>query len=83
MTVYVYHEYTDDQAYGTQIIKIFADKELGLKHLKNRVETDFRKTWNEIPANLYPDDTFEEDYVSINKGDAYSFYILEPQTIIS
>ena len=83
MTVYVYHEYTDDQAYGTQIIKVFADQELGREYLKNRVEADFGKTWNEIPADLYPDDAFEKDYVSINKGGTYSFYILEPQEIIS
>ena len=83
MTVYVYHEYTDDQAYGTEVIKIFADPELGRQHLKSRVEEDFKKPWNEIPGDLYPEDTLELDYVSIEKGGACSFYILEPQEIIS
>lgn len=83
MTVHVYHEYTDDQAYGTQEIKVFADPELGRQHLKTRVEKDFGKPWNEIEKDLYPEDTLEPDYVSIDKGGACSFYILEPKDIIS
>ena len=83
MPVYVYHEYNDSQAYGTQEIKVFADPEMGRQHLKNRVENHYNKGWNEIERDLYPEDTFTPDYVSIDTGNGCEFFILEKHDIIS
>jgi hypothetical protein len=82
MTVYVYHEYTDDQAYGTQEIKVFADKAEGRYFLRTRVEYVFEQSWDLIQENLNPDDTMNPDYVCIDDGDSCSFFVLEEKKII-
>ena len=79
--VFVYHEYDDSQAYGTQILKVFADAKTGIACLRNHVENHFGKSWNEIATTINDDDTFTETYVSINTGNGCVFFILEYQNI--
>ncbi len=82
--VYVYKAYRDDYAYGEEDIKVFANKDLALEHLKKEVEETFDTTWEEVPAKvgITEDDTFEPDYVSINRGDYTQFFIIEDQEVI-
>ena len=82
-TIYVYHEYNDSQAYGTQELKVFTDPAKGQEYLKSHVERDFKMPWDEIEVTLCSDDTFEPDYVSVDNGNGCCFYILEKQEIIS
>ena len=79
--VFVYHEYDDSQAYGTQILKVFEDAKTGIACLHNRVENHFGKSWNEIATTINDDDTFTETYVSINTGNGCVFFILDYQNI--
>ena len=83
MTIYVYHEYNDSQAYGTQEIKVFANPEMGRQHLKNRVENHYHECWDEIEKTIEYGDTFTPDYVSIDTGNGCEFFILEKHDIIS
>lgn len=75
--VYVYHEYQDDQAYGSQLLRVFHDQEYGRRFLRRRVETVMRCSWDELKAQIQDDDTMESDYVSILTGDACQFFILD------
>lgn len=79
--VFVYHEYEDSQAYGTQILKVFADAKTGKACLHNRVEEYFGKSWSEIAEEISDDDTLTDTYVSINTGNGCVFFMLEYQEI--
>ena len=81
-TVYVYHEYQDDQAYGEQIIRVFRTEAPGLQFLKERVEKVFRADWNTVKENADELDTVEPDDISIGTGNTMKFFILEKQAII-
>lgn len=80
--VYVYHEYTDDQAYGEQFIQVFRDRLAGQAYLKRRVEEVRESAWEAVAANAGPEDTVEPDYVSIKSGDANQFFVLEEQPVV-
>ncbi len=86
MKVCVYKEYNDSQAYGEEFIKVFAEREDALKFLKERVEKyelEGKCTFEEFKRNGHPvyhhnpDDTIEDDYVSIDNGNGVTFYIVE------
>lgn len=75
--VYVYHEYQDDQAYGSQLLQVFGDQKTGRKWLRERVEKVFNMPWDEVAKLVQEDDTFEPDYVSIGNSDNCQFFILD------
>lgn len=80
-TVFIYHEFQDDQAYGTQKITAFRTQADGREHLRKRVETVYGDTWENIVKAVSERDgfdTFEKDYVSISFGDYCQFFVLEP-----
>lgn len=83
--VYVYHEYKDSEAYGTQTIMVFHERNDGLAHLRKCVEEQFGMSLEDLQASVDEDeeslDTVEEDYVSIDDGSGCSFFILEEATI--
>lgn len=75
MKVYVYKEYCDTDAYGEELIRLFEDFGDAKRFLKKQVESYFGTEWENIPID--PDDTFEEDYVSIYDGNGATFWIIE------
>lgn len=84
MKVYVYKEFCDSEAYGEEIIKVYASKEDALKKLRNRVEEYCECPFEDIPTKFDLDDddlTLREDYVSMYVGKGYAFWIVEEKTV--
>ena len=84
---FVYKEYTDSEAYGTELIKVFADRNRAVSYLQYRVKTcfdiDINTPWSEVEAMLHlnDDDIFDEDYVSLDCAKGVSFWIVEDHKI--
>ncbi len=76
MTVYVYKEHCDENAYGAEIIEVFEDRQDALDRLKESVEKAYNCTFEKIADTFGADedDTVEPDYVSINSGDGAVYY---------
>ena len=86
-SVYVYKEYNDDDAYGEEVIKVFAKRTAAVAELKKNVEEHFGMPFDTIPDNpdIFDkmDDSFSEDYVSINSGRGVMFWIVEQKPLIA
>ncbi|AOZ97898.1 hypothetical protein [Butyrivibrio hungatei] len=84
MKVYIYKQFCDGNAYGEEIIDVYANKDDAMKALKEDVESNYDAKWEDIPekVELGEDDTFEKDYVSISNGDNTSFWFIEEKEII-
>ena len=80
-TVFVYHEYRDDMPYETQSIMTFADETKGKEWLRQRVESYFHMTWDNLAANLDEDDILTDDYVNIMSSKGSSYFVLERSII--
>lgn len=80
--VFVYKEYCDRDAYGEELIEVYADKKTAENRLKRSVEGHFRQKWEKIPELFTEDDTFMPDYVSFNDGDAMSFWAVEEHKVL-
>ncbi len=86
MNVFVYKEYNDEDAYGEEIIKVFANRGDALDHLKMKVEEHFGVSFHTIPDNTEIfnklNDSFAEDYVSIDVGNSVIFWVVEEQPVL-
>lgn len=81
--VYVYKEYCDKDAYGEEIIKVYARKEKAKTRLKERVECEYNLSFAEIQKEIAEeDDTVSDTYVSIHNGDGTTFWIVEEKEIL-
>lgn len=83
-TIWIYKEYCDENAYGTEIIELYPSREKAVARLKERVSEGYGMPFESVPATVGLDenDTFREDYVSIDNGDgATSFWIVEEKTV--
>lgn len=85
MKVYLYKEYFDEDAYGEEIVEVYAKKDEAIQRLRERVEEKYGVPFSEIPEalGLAMDDTFQDDYVSIGNGDgAVSFWFVEEKEVM-
>jgi len=86
MTVYIYKEYNDSEAYGEEIVKVFSTQGDAMKTLKKRVEEHYGIPFNEIPSNRdifnKEEDSFSDTYVSITDGSGSCFWVVEEKPII-
>lgn len=79
--VYVYHEYDDEEAYGTQEIVVFAKESDGLRYLRERVKQYTHKSWEQVVQEAEEDDTVTEDYVSLYDGNKSVFFSLDEKIV--
>lgn len=86
MTVYIYKEYNDRQAYGEELIQVFSTQKDATDTLKKSVEEHYGILFKEIPsnANIFnkEEDSFSDTYVSINEGNGVCFWAVEEKPII-
>lgn len=75
-TVYVYHEYNDNEAYGSQLMKVFRKEDNGKAYLAERVKKILGKTLDQLAKEAEEDDTIDDTYVSVNSGKGVDFFIL-------
>lgn len=75
--VYVYHEYNDSEAYGSQLLRVFRNEDDGKACLAERVKRVLGKPLDELAKEVEDDDTVRDDYVSVNGGKGVDFFILE------
>lgn len=82
--VYVYKEHNDDNAYGEELIFVYASREDALARLAERFEASTGMTMKEYNAEHPKDDpnTVDPDYVCYDTGDGTLFLVVEEQTII-
>ena len=83
--VFVYKVYCDEYAYGEEQIEVYRNREDAIAKLKSDVEKEYGMKFEEIPSSigLSEDDTFEEDYVSIQNGDGGAFFWIVEETALS
>lgn len=83
VSIYVYIEYNDSDAFGERLVEVFQNKNDALVRLKNRVEENYNCSFENIPTELglSYDDTFSSDYVSICDGDSTCFWIVEEHEV--
>lgn len=86
MTVYIYKEYNDGDAYGEELVQVFSTKRDAMTTLKKSVEEHYGVQFAEIPNNgdifNKDEDSFSDTYVSINEGDGVCFWVIEEKPII-
>ena len=86
-TVFVYHEYTDDQAFGTMLCEVYGNIDAARARLKSRVEDYFGKPWDELTADAtnhpWEDDTFTPDYVSCIVRGACAFWTITEACVLA
>lgn len=82
--IFLYKEFCDENAYGSEIIELYPSREEAVARLKERVSEGFGVPFEEVPetVGLDENDTFREDYVSIDNGDgATSFWVVEEKSV--
>ena len=80
--VYVYKEHHDEDAYGEEIIEVYAQEKDAKARLKERVEEEYNLSFAEIRKEIAgEDDTVSDTYVSIHDGDGTVFWIVEEKEI--
>ena len=72
--VFVYKEYCDRDAYGEELVEVYADQKTAEERLKRRVEGHFKKKWEKIPELFTEDDILLPDHVTFCDGDAMAFW---------
>ena len=90
--VYVYKEYCDDDAYGEEIIEVYADKEKARSQLLERMAGAFYYDGPLSKANLSQflasegilgeDDDFTSDYASISCGKGVCYWVIEEKEVL-
>ena len=84
MKIYVYKEHCDENPYGEEIVELYEEKSDAVNRLKERVSAAYGVPFESVPETIGLDenDTFREDYVSINNGDgATSFWVVEEKSV--
>lgn len=85
ITVYLYKEYNDNEAYGTEFTQLFPCLEEAKNKLRERVEEHYGRTMEELRADLEflldDQDTLEDTYVSVNTGGGTDFFIIDEHEI--
>lgn len=87
VSVVVYKEYSDDSAYGEELIEVYreADLDKARGKLVKSVTEFFGCDWEEVEekADFCDDDTFSHDYVSYYDGDAVHYWVIEKHMLES
>ena len=80
--VFVYKEYFDRDAYGEELVEVYADQKTAEERLKRRVEGHFKKKWEKIPELFTEDDILLPDHVTFCDGDAMAFWTVEEHEVL-
>ena len=82
MKVYVYRETNDNEVFGGELVKVFADRESAEAFLKDRVEMFFEKPWDEVVElieELEPEGEglILPSYVEYLDGNGFNFFAVD------
>lgn len=82
MTVFVYHEYCDNDAFGEMITEVFAKQEDARDHLKKRVSAYWGVRFDEVETLVDSEtDTFSEDYVMMYDGNDSRYWQIDEREV--
>lgn len=83
MTVYVYHEYCDNDAFGEMITKVFLEQEDARDYLKKRVSAYWGVRFDEVETLVDPEtDTFSEDYIMMYDGNDSHYWQIDERDVL-
>lgn len=80
--VFVYKEYCDRDAYGEELVEVYADQKTAEERLKRRVEGHFKREWKKLPEFFTEDDILLPDHVTFCDGDTMSFWAVEEHEVL-
>lgn len=80
--VFVYKEYCDRDAYGEELVEVYADQKTAEERLKRRVEGHFKREWKKLPELFTEDDVLLPDHVTFYDGNATAFWTVEEHEVL-